>query len=119
MRVVMLFVACVGAVKFVDLDLNDGPYTGQVVKNFTAPTWRFLGVPYAAPPVGPLRWQAPQPTAKHIVPKPALTYSASCVQGSNAFTEFTKTSEDCKLLALLTQNLVLVGIQHNFVQACI
>lgn len=37
--------------------------TGGVLRGFeaNASTWQFLGVPYARPPVGDLRWRPPQP----------------------------------------------------------
>jgi para-nitrobenzyl esterase len=41
---------------------------------------RFLGVPYAAPPVGPLRWRAPEPPAAWSAPLEATRPGASCPQ---------------------------------------
>jgi para-nitrobenzyl esterase len=41
----------------------------------------FRGVPYAAPPVGSLRWMAPQPVAKWEGVRPANEYGARCMQG--------------------------------------
>ena len=41
----------------------------------------FLGVPFAAPPVGGLRWKAPQPPAKWEGVKKATEFSAHCMQG--------------------------------------
>jgi len=40
----------------------------------------FKGVPFAAPPVGPLRWRAPQPPAAWEGERPATDYGAICVQ---------------------------------------
>lgn len=46
----------------------------------------FLGVPYAAPPVGPNRWRAPQPAARWTGVRQAKAFSANCMQddGSTA-----------------------------------
>ena len=41
----------------------------------------FRGVPYAAPPVGALRWKAPQPVAKWEGFRKADEYGARCFQG--------------------------------------
>jgi para-nitrobenzyl esterase len=41
----------------------------------------FLGLPYAAPPVGDLRWKAPQPAAKWKGERDATKFGAHCVQG--------------------------------------
>src|SRR5580765_4487161 len=41
----------------------------------------FRGVPYAAPPVGALRWKAPQPAAKWEGIRKADEYGARCFQG--------------------------------------
>jgi para-nitrobenzyl esterase len=38
----------------------------------------FLGIPYAAPPVGPLRWRAPVPAARWTGIRPATEYGARC-----------------------------------------
>ena len=40
----------------------------------------FKGVPYAAPPVGELRWKRPQPHAKWEGVRPALEFSAKAPQ---------------------------------------
>ena len=41
----------------------------------------FLGIPYAAPPVGALRWKAPQPVAKWSGVKQATEFGYHCLQG--------------------------------------
>src|SRR5438093_13292001 len=40
----------------------------------------FKGVPFAAPPVGALRWRAPQPVAKWTGVRKADTFGDVCVQ---------------------------------------
>ena len=40
----------------------------------------FLGIPYAAPPIGPLRWRAPQPSARWAEVRPAEQYGNDCMQ---------------------------------------
>ena len=41
----------------------------------------FKGIPFAAPPVGNLRWRAPQPAAKWDGVRQAAQFAQSCVQG--------------------------------------
>jgi para-nitrobenzyl esterase len=40
----------------------------------------FLGIPYAAPPVGPLRWKPPQPAAKWQGVRQATSFGSRCFQ---------------------------------------
>jgi len=40
----------------------------------------FLGIPYAAPPVGPLRWKPPQPEAKWKGVRDATQFGDRCMQ---------------------------------------
>jgi len=53
-----------------------GPVTGVATDGVAA----FLGIPYAAPPVGPLRWRPPQPVATWTAPRVANQFGTSCVQ---------------------------------------
>ena len=61
----------------------------------------FLGVPYAAPPVGPLRWRPPQPPAAWKAVRTAQSYGSHCVQ-VNQFSDMNfhdpGSSEDCLTL---------------------
>ena len=40
----------------------------------------YLGIPFAAPPVGELRWRPPQPAAKWGGVRKADTFGTSCMQ---------------------------------------
>lgn len=70
----------------------------------------FKGIPFAAPPVGPLRWKAPQPAAPWQGALKADHFGASCMQGPNTpFGPWTKeymyvtpASEDCLYLNIWT-----------------
>jgi para-nitrobenzyl esterase len=66
---------------------------------------RFLGIPYAAPPVGELRWREPQPVPPTPGTFDAGAYSPSCTQVSRAgesvifpSVENERFSEDCLYL---------------------
>jgi len=41
----------------------------------------FKGIPYAAPPVGDLRWKPPQPVGSWSDIRPALEFAPRCAQG--------------------------------------
>ena len=41
----------------------------------------YKGVPFAAPPVGDLRWRAPQPLAPWTGTRQAAEFGADCMQG--------------------------------------
>ncbi len=58
----------------------------------------FKGIPYAAPPVGPLRWRPPQPPAPWPGVRAAEAYGHDCMQEpfpSDAAPLGTPPSEDC------------------------
>ncbi len=61
----------------------------------------FKGVPYAAPPVGDLRWRPPQSAAKWTGVRSAVEYGHDCMQlpfPSDAAPLGTKPAEDCLVL---------------------
>jgi para-nitrobenzyl esterase len=59
--------------------------------------YEFLGIPYAAPPVGPLRWRAPQPPAHWPGIRAATQFAPHCPQPIGVFGR-ASTSEDCLYL---------------------
>ncbi|HEY2050429.1 MAG TPA: carboxylesterase family protein [Caulobacteraceae bacterium] len=58
----------------------------------------FSGVPYAAPPVGPLRWRAPQPPAAWAGVRSAAQPGPACIQTGGASSYKGAESEDCLTL---------------------
>ena len=63
----------------------------------------FKGIPFAAAPIGALRWQAPRPAAPWEGTRDATRFGPACLQGS-IFGDiaFTDTSEDCLSLNIWT-----------------
>jgi para-nitrobenzyl esterase len=75
----------------------DGTVRGRAV----AATDEFLGIPYAAPPVGALRWQPPRRPAPWHGIRAATSYAPHCPQSSSTFGQ-ASTSEDCLYLNVFT-----------------
>lgn len=76
------------------VETEAGPVRGVVADGVEA----FKGIPFAAPPVGDLRWRAPQPAAKWSGVKVADQYGHDCMQtpfGGDAAPLGTAPAEDC------------------------
>jgi para-nitrobenzyl esterase len=72
-------------------------------------SYAWLGVPYAAAPVGALRWRAPQPAAAWTAPLEALAFGSPCTQYTSPFGGVAGRrpnqptgSEDCLYLNIWT-----------------
>jgi para-nitrobenzyl esterase len=71
----------------------DGSVQGATV----GATDQYLGIPYAAPPVGSLRWRAPQPAAHWSGVRSATQFAPHCPQTASEF-GVASTSENCLYL---------------------
>lgn len=65
------------------VETREGPVTG--VRNDAGSVEVFAGVPYAAPPVGQLRWRAPQPAEPRTGVLVADRFPAAPVQATTTF----------------------------------
>ncbi|MFT4570566.1 MAG: para-nitrobenzyl esterase [Hyphomicrobiaceae bacterium] len=79
------------------ISLADGDVQGQ----FANGTREFLGIPYAAPPVGPLRFRPPATVAPWLSTLDATTYPAACPQNQGTIGS-ASTEEDCLFLNVWT-----------------
>jgi para-nitrobenzyl esterase len=62
----------------------------------------FLGVPYAAPPVGDLRWKPPQPVSPWKGTRKATEFGAPCPQLPASWFHYIGWREDCLYLNIWT-----------------
>jgi para-nitrobenzyl esterase len=78
---------------------EQGKATGKTINDGKVKA--FLGLPYAAPPVGDLRWKAPEPPAKWKGERDATKFGAHCAQ-NHVFDDMVfqdaGPSEDCLFL---------------------
>ncbi|HLZ85167.1 MAG TPA: carboxylesterase family protein [Caulobacteraceae bacterium] len=58
----------------------------------------WFAIPYAAPPVGDLRWRAPQPPAPWTAPIARTASASPCLQTGNAAFRLPGETEDCLYL---------------------
>jgi len=78
------------------IQLHSGPISGKIEDGMRF----FLGIPYAAPPVGKLRWKPPQEVASWTQVKTCADFSCSCPQPKQQ--DSRKFSEDCLYLNVWT-----------------
>ena len=62
----------------------------------------YKGIPFAAPPVGDLRWKAPAPVKPWTGIKKADAFCDACMQASQAMGNTAPVSEDCLYLNVWT-----------------
>lgn len=90
------------------VSVDGGQITGTPTIQWTPGVRLFRGIPYAAPPIGNLRWRAPQPVVPWQGVKRADDFSPVCMQlptntEGNAWREgLTPVSEDCLYLNIWT-----------------
>ncbi|HEX3766511.1 MAG TPA: carboxylesterase family protein, partial [Kofleriaceae bacterium] len=80
---------------------DHGPVIGHPAANQTAIT-AFLGIPFAAPPVGDLRWRPPQDAAAWTAPLDAAAIGPACEQPPGGLGQTGPYSEDCLTLNVWT-----------------
>jgi para-nitrobenzyl esterase len=108
--IILLFAQCTTAQKNLKVVTTDaGQVSGSV--NSEATVTAFKGIPFAAPPVGNLRWKAPQPVTPWAGVKECTEFAASPMQSKpTPFGVYTEEflikkepiSEDCLYLNVWT-----------------
>jgi para-nitrobenzyl esterase len=99
---------------------------GSVRGTTEGATLTFKGIPYAAPPVGDLRWRAPQPAPPWMNVRDATSFGSGCIETNVDLSGQGKVlggSEDCLTLNVWTPTLapnapmpVMVFIHGGFFQ---
>jgi para-nitrobenzyl esterase len=62
----------------------------------------FKGIPFAAPPIGDLRWKAPAPVQSWTGVKKAEAFGPACMQAAGSMGNTAPVSEDCMYLNVWT-----------------
>ena len=86
-----------------------GPVKGTLTPGVT----EFLGVRYAAPPTGNLRWTPPQPPTPWFLPMNATQFGNACPQVDSPFPA-VPTAEDCLFLNVYVPTRNLTNLFKQF-----
>ena len=91
-----LSISCAGVAKpeVPKITLDSGIISGTVSDGVPA----YLGIPFAAPPVGDLRWREPQPVKQWTGELDCSKYALACPQPKSLFYDVGATNEDCLYL---------------------
>jgi para-nitrobenzyl esterase len=71
---------------------------GPIIGRASATAREFRGIPYAAPPVGELRWKPPAPVGRWSEPRPAWRSGHACPQPTTDKRFVRDSAEDCLTL---------------------
>ena len=90
--------------KYLTVKVERGRIRGEILDVDGAKVLAFRGIPFAAPPVGDLRWRPPQPVKPWKGVRECLRYAPACLQppGLAYGFAFKDQSEDCLYLNIWT-----------------
>jgi len=89
----------VGRAAFAEtVKVEGGPLQGTVEDGLRI----YRGIPFAAPPIGDLRWRPPQPPSKWDGVRAAAQFGRACIQTNAAIADLQAPSEDCLYLNVWT-----------------
>lgn len=84
------------------LKIDTGFISGTLIGDVDNPIRAYRGIPYAAPPVGDLRWKPPQPAAPWNEIRQCTEFSKICPQETMPGFPQSPQSEDCLYLNVMT-----------------
>jgi para-nitrobenzyl esterase len=106
---VIFFVFLSGCTKAVEpgslidpVKIDTGYISGTLIGDVDNPVKAYRGIPYAAPPVGDLRWKPPQPASPWDEIRQCTEFSKACPQLSMSGFPPPPMSEDCLYLNVMT-----------------
>jgi para-nitrobenzyl esterase len=85
---------------------DEGKVRGEAIGSGAA----FRGIPFAAPPVGRLRWREAQPLKPWRGLRDARAFGATCIQPTTPATAALPQSEDCLTLNVVTPDRKAHGL---------
>ncbi|SDM35297.1 carboxylesterase/lipase family protein [Allokutzneria albata] len=94
----LLATGCATSVRIDDAGELVRTANGALRGTVTAEHRLFQGIPYAAPPVGPLRWASPRPAEKWQEVRDATKPGSPCPQEATEYADSTSSVEDCLFL---------------------
>jgi para-nitrobenzyl esterase len=103
MRTIVLVLLALLPVHAAHAEITQAKITGGAVSGVASDGISiFKGIPFAAPPVGDLRWKAPAPVKSWTGVKKADAFSSACMQAANSQGNTSPVSEDCLYLNVWT-----------------
>jgi para-nitrobenzyl esterase len=90
------------------IQTSSGPVRGEQRAGID----RFLGIPYAAPPVGMLRWRPPAPPLVASSTLDATHFAPTCAQAARGKFASPSQSEDCLYLNVFAPHPAPSGARH-------
>ena len=96
---------------------GSGPVRGLKINKYGMDLYGFLGIPYAEPPVGKLRFKPPVPVTPWTNVFDAYKNGPQCLQPPNPLSLDGELSEDCLTLNVFTNNIGSDGLFRKKPQA--
>nr|QID41587.1 carboxylesterase CXE19 [Ostrinia furnacalis] len=87
------------------VQVEQGALAGVVCEHEEGKYYAFKGIPYAKPPLGPLRFKAPEPPEAWSGIRDASQHGPVCPQYNERLDRIDEGSEDCLYLNVYSKNL--------------
>ncbi|NP_001165389.1 carboxyl/cholinesterase 1 precursor [Bombyx mori] len=102
-----LMFGLLSGVELVKVKITEGWLRGELLEASTGDKkyYSFKGIPYAAPPLGNLRFVAPQPPFSWKNVREATRHGPKCIQTETLSTKLVPGSEDCLFINVYSPDL--------------